>query len=194
MVFAAKSWVKYLLIPGMLLFLLGGAIVINAQTNEVVSLKKVYISQDGFHPGEKIKAALAIEAIPGWHIHGNDPGDEFLIPTKIVIEDNEHIEATQIFYPEPLKQKYSYADSELLVYEGKTFFGILLQPAANLPPGEYQVTGKFSYQACDDTSCLPPKKIEFEIKFTIVEAGQAIHLLNEDIFVQIKFEKNEVLK
>ena len=184
---------KYLL-PGILLFLLGAAILINAQTDEVVVLKNVYISQDGFQPGEKIKSALAIEAIAGWHIHGNDPGDEFLIPTKVILDDSDHIQASHIFYPEPLKQKYSYADSELLVYEGKALFGILLEPKTDLPAGEYQVKGNFSYQACDDTSCLPPKKIEFAINFQIVAAGQETSPLNEEIFVQIKFEKEKNIK
>ena len=84
-------------------------------------------------------------------------------------------------------------DTELLVYEGKTYFGIMLESHTDIPAGEYRIQGTFSFQACDDTSCLPPKKIEFEINFRLVAPSQATNLLNKEIFAQIKFEKEQNL-
>jgi len=161
------------------------------QPDEVVRINKTYVSRDGFHPGESITAAVEIEMIPGWHIHSHDPGDEFLIPTEILLDDDPMIENAEIFYPEPIKQKYSYADTELMVYEAKVYFGILLHPVDDLNPGAYKVKGKFSFQTCDDSSCLPPKSIEFEINFVVVENSVETNAINSKVFSDIVFEKTK---
>lgn len=39
----------------------------------------------------------------------------------------------------------------------------------DLDPGEYTLEGRFRYQACTDTGCLPPMNINFEHSFVILE-------------------------
>jgi len=185
------KWIKTAILGILVMTYISSPGLTICQPDEVVSIKRTYVSQDGFHPGESITAAVEVEMIPGWHIHSNDPGDEFLIPTEILIVDDLMIRDVEIFYPEPIKQKYSYADTELKVYEGEVYFGVLLHPGKNLNPGQYKIKGKFSFQTCDDSSCLPPKSIEFDMTFTVVEPSVETHDVNQEVFSKINFERDK---
>jgi len=183
------QWIKTTILGLLLVAYIAPPVLTVSQPDEVVSINKTYVSRDGFHPGDSITAAVEVEMIPGWHIHSHDPGDEFLIPTEILLADDPVVQDAEILFPEPIKQKYGYADAELKVYEGQVYFGILLHPVNDLNPGQYKVKGKFSFQTCNDSSCLPPKSIEFEIDFMVVENSVETNAINPEVFSHIIFEK-----
>ena len=103
-----------------------------------------------------IEAAIA----PGWHINAHQPNEKFLVPTTLTLQFAPTSSADPVRYPKPLSKKFAFAgDIELLVYEGT----IALQTAIPKPPPPTQwpveVTATLRYQACDDTTCLPPTTV-----------------------------------
>ncbi len=58
-------------------------------------------------------------------------------------------------------------------YHETAVFYLPVSIADNAPLGEQKLTIALAYQACDDMTCLPPEFPEFEITFTVVEAGQS---------------------
>jgi DsbC/DsbD-like thiol-disulfide interchange protein len=170
------------------LFLLFGYTNLTAQEEEIVKIK-TYISKSAIHPGETFKAALEAAISPGWHIHAHELLDEFLIPTELTLEGKEKIEVIKYSYPEPRLEKFEYSESALQIYDGEVILGALLKTDASIELGSHKIKGSLSFQACDSRSCLPPKKIEFEISFKVVPASQKTEEINQDIFSKLNFGK-----
>lgn len=58
-------------------------------------------------------------------------------------------------------------------YHETAVFYLPISIAKDAPLGEQTLTIALVYQACDETQCLAPEFPEFEITFTVLEAGQA---------------------
>jgi DsbC/DsbD-like thiol-disulfide interchange protein len=174
-------------IIGMILLL--GFTTISEGQSDIVDIK-TFISKNGVHPGETFKVAVLVKISPGWHIHANELSDQFLIPTELLFEENEKIKVTQFHYPEPKLEKYEYSESELEVYDGEIILGALVKTSSALKPGKYTLKGELDYQACDDRSCLSPKKIEFEISFKSVPLSKKIKFINKNIFSKLNFKQD----
>jgi DsbC/DsbD-like thiol-disulfide interchange protein len=174
-------------IIGMILLL--GFTAISEGQSDIVDIK-TFISKNGVHPGETFKVAVLVKISPGWHIHANELSDQFLIPTELLFEENEKIKVTQFHYPEPKLEKYEYSESELEVYDGEILLGALVKTSSALKPGKYTLKGELDYQACDNRSCLAPKKLEFEIAFESVPLSKKMEFINKNIFSKLNFKKD----
>jgi DsbC/DsbD-like thiol-disulfide interchange protein len=174
-------------IIGMILLL--GFTNVSKGQSDIVEIK-TFISKNGVHPGKTFKVAVFVKINPGWHIHANELADQFLIPTELLFEENEKTEVTQFYYPEPKLEKYEYSESELEVYDGEIIIGALVKTSSALKPGKYKLKGELDYQACDNRSCLSPKKIEFEIAFESVPLSKNIEFINTKIFSKLNFKKD----
>lgn len=156
------------------------------QVEQVVEVK-TFLSRDGVHPGEAFKTAIVLKVQPGYHINDNAPLDEFLVPTTVAFEDNPGLEVVEIYYPAGHRGRFAYSQVELTVYEGEAVLGAVLKAKAGLPAGPLKLKATLSYQACDNTSCMPPRDLPFEVAIPIVQAGQEGHDLHPEIFEKIPF-------
>jgi hypothetical protein len=157
------------------------------QQNEQVVEVKALLSRDGVRPGEAFKAAILLKVQPGYHINNNTPNDEFLVPTTLTIEANPNIETIEIYYPGGHRGRFAYSQAELIIYEGEAVLGALLKAKDGIPAGLLKLKATLSYQACDNTSCLPPKDLPFEVAVPIVQAGKEGHDLHPEVFGKIPF-------
>ncbi len=144
------------------------------------------LSRDGVAPGETIKAAVLLKIDVPYHINDNAPLDEFMIPTSLEVT-SEDFEVVETYFPAGKRGKYAYTEVELVVYEGEATLGLLLKPKAGLKPGDYKLKASLGYQACDHTSCLPPKNLAFDIPVTVVAAGTPTKETNVEAFAELKF-------
>lgn len=64
---------------------------------------------------------------------------------------------------QPTVKKPTYSDTAV--------FYLPVTIADDAPLGEQTITVALAYQACDDTSCLAPEFPEFDVSFTVLEAG-----------------------
>jgi DsbC/DsbD-like thiol-disulfide interchange protein len=174
------------------LFFLGRHVYVSAE-EEVVQVK-TFISKDGVHLGKKFKVAFLVEIISGWHINAHELADEFLIPTSLTFEEKENVEVLKYYYPEPKLAKFDYSEEELQIFEDKAVLGALVSLGKDLGLGRHKLKAKLRYQACDHRSCLPPKTLNFEIDFNVVEASQETKEINQEIFSKIDFEKGNRLR
>lgn len=154
-----------------------------AQVVEVKSL----LSRDGVRPGEIFKAAIILKVQPGYHINNNAPNDEFLIPTTLTIDENPNIEVVEIYYPSGYRGRFAYSQAELIVYQGEAVLGALLKAKDGIPVGTLKLKATLSYQACDNTSCLPPKDLPFDVPVPVLRAGKEGHDLHPEVFAKIPF-------
>jgi DsbC/DsbD-like thiol-disulfide interchange protein len=156
---------------------------------EGVVTVKTFVSQDGVHPGGTIAVAFLLDILPGWHIHGAELADQFLVATTLMIEENDEVQVLDTYYPEAKSQLYSYSEIELQVYEGKAVLGSLLKISQDASAGNKTLKASLLYQACDEQSCMAPQTLDLVIPFRVVPASVAVEEVNRDIFAKIKFKK-----
>ncbi len=145
---------------------------------------QAYVSHECIHPGETFQVAIVANIRQGFHINSHKPLDKFLTPTVVGFDETKGIVFAPVSYPEPALKSFSFSPQEVSVYEGRTVMLTQGRLAENIAPGAAGISGHLSYQACDDLSCLAPRVINLEIPLEIVEHGQTLKLINQDIFDQ----------
>ena len=103
----------------------------------------------------------------GYHINSSKPLAPELIPTSIGFTPPQDLVIAKVQFPAGELTSFPFDPTQKLsVYSGDVTIKavIITQPSA--PPGAYTVHGEFKYQACDNSSCYPPKKlpIQFDVK------------------------------
>ncbi|HWN41031.1 MAG TPA: DUF255 domain-containing protein [Thermoanaerobaculia bacterium] len=101
---------------------------------------------DGWRP---FRLVLEIEA--GWHLQANPASEEFLVPTELAAEGAE---LREVRYPEGEPWQPGFIHRPIAVYAGQVELR-----------GEARGKGRLllTYQACDESRCLPPVTREVEI-------------------------------
>jgi len=100
----------------------------------------------------------------GWHIHGHKPNEPFLIPTEVKFTLPPGISTDTLNYPSPDKQTFAFAPGkQLLVYEGKVIITTALNVPADFAGSRVRMEAALHYQACNDTTCLPPATVSAEL-------------------------------
>lgn len=99
----------------------------------------------------------------GWHIQAAYPSEDYLIPTRITI-DSLAAQMIDITYPLPENMTLSFEDQPLAVYSGNVTIPVTLAVSSALSDTS-NLFFILTYQACDDTRCLPPQTQRIPIKF-----------------------------
>jgi thioredoxin:protein disulfide reductase len=90
----------------------------------------------------------------GWHVNAHDPNQKFLIPTVLRLDPGDLVELGDVQYPEPVVKHMSFSEQELRLYEGTVTMRARVRSGTAA-----HVTGELRYQACNDTTCLPPRML-----------------------------------
>jgi len=110
----------------------------------------------------------------GWHINGHEPTDPFLIPTEVKFTPPPGISIDPLNYPRPDRKRFAFAKGkELLVYEGKVGITTALNVPADFVGSRARITAVMRYQACNDSTCLPPAAASAELFVPISETAAA---------------------
>lgn len=105
---------------------------------------------------------LTIEAIvdDGWHINAHQPNQKFLVPTNLTLRVPDGVTTGEVSYPSPGAKTFAFAgDVKLLVYEGLLALHTMVQVPAEFRGDALPIEAILRYQACDDTTCLPPTSV-----------------------------------
>jgi uncharacterized protein YyaL (SSP411 family) len=94
--------------------------------------------------------------LKGFHINANAAAKD-LIATRLDLRDAD---SATIEYPPGAEQRFAFSDGPLRVYEGKTTIIVRFsKPQSGRDPVEMRLT----YQACDESACLPPVTKQFSV-------------------------------
>ena len=99
---------------------------------------------------------------PGYHVASNIAP---AYPLKVKLLENDAAQLQNVVYPAPKSHKLG--DEILSVFDGDVRLKLTLKVAANAPVGRTILTGKVSYQACDDRACLRPDSIDIKVPLDI---------------------------
>lgn len=142
-----------------------------AQTAEQVVKAKVAMAPGSARPDSIVKATVVAEVLPGYHINDHHPTLDYLIPTEVKLDPNKAVARNDITYPKGEPRKFAFSDTPLSVYEGTLRVDVAFQLDPKAPPGDYEVKGKFAYQACNDHACLPPTSVPISFPLKVARRG-----------------------
>ena len=156
---------------------------------DVITEMKMFLARDAVHPGETFKAAIRLSIGPDWHINANPVNDDFLIPTTLEFRADRNFRVVNTFYPPPLPARFEFSDSEVFVYAENALIGVLFKAGDKVLPGTYKLKGALSYQACNDSFCLPPETLSVEFEVKVVDFETLTGAVNADVFSRIRFDR-----
>ncbi len=122
--------------------------------------------------GGTATVTVKLAVLDGWHVNSNPPALDYNIPTKVFITRAHGVTAGAPKYPAPKKQKFSFEENELWVWDGETEVTVPLTAAANAVNGTHTLSGKVSYQGCNDEVCLAPATVPFTVEVTVTGGAE----------------------
>lgn len=117
---------------------------------------------------------VTVEAViaTGWHINSHQPTEKFLVPTTLTLQLPEGVSAAAVEYPSAKTMRFAFAgDLELRVYEGTVPLRTTIRVPAAFAGDAVTIDAALRYQACDDTTCLPPASVRASLAVPVGEAG-----------------------
>jgi thioredoxin:protein disulfide reductase len=150
------------------LALLAFLLVINpARAADEPDLKpEIILSTNHLVAGQKFQASVVLNIPSPWHINANPAGQD-LIPTELTLP----APMTRVVYPTGKQVTVSWADTPVPLYEGRTV--LIAEGVAPAHAGKMEVKGELRFQACNDSTCLPPRSIPIVISAEVTGTAPA---------------------
>ena len=120
-----------------------------------VSLK--FVPAAGAKAGSTVDATIEVTIKKPWHIFGANPGVEGLTPVEFSMDSCTGATVEKIVLSKPSTVYSKVFEKNLSLYEDKMTVTLTLKIAEGTS-GKVPLQGTFHYQACSDTTCLPPKR------------------------------------
>jgi len=147
---------------------------------------RAILSADKIQAGSTLQIALQLKISEGWHVNSHSPTFDYLIGTTFELQSQEGIILADVQYPKGNLVSLSFADQPIDVYEGTTTIFASLKISHNLNLGIDTLKGTVIVQACNNQICLAPSTIDLIIPIQIIGTGEAVTLLNQDLFAKYK--------
>lgn len=146
-------------------------------------------------PGDQLAVAILFEFEDGWHIHTNDPQipsswEGFVAkPTSITTEPTPSVITGAIQWPEPVELKLDLGATgtpePYAVFGGRSVAYLPIQIASDAT--QAQTTISVTYQACDDTTCMPAATVKLPLTLPLLAAGEPVPAsASPDLFTDFK--------
>ena len=144
---------------------------------------RAFVSLAPVPRGKEFQIALAVEIAHGYHMNSHHPTDKYLIPTTLTPKLPTGFELLDTIYPAGRIEKFSFSpDKGLDVYSGSVTLKLRLIAHNDAPIGAVTLPVTLRYQACNDTTCLPPVKVPVDVRVDVAAAGAATHAAHPEIF------------
>jgi hypothetical protein len=117
--------------------------------------------------GAAVDAKIPLLVDPGFHVNSNTPSDETLIPLTVTWKSTGALEGGKVTFPKPTQEKYAALEKPLSVFTGNFEVVAHFKVAANAPAGPGVAVGQVKYQACNSTTCFPPKTVEVSLPYSV---------------------------
>ena len=113
-------------------------------------------------PGRSAPVQFTFHVVEPYHVNSNLPLAPELIPTQLHFSLPGEIAVGKMQYPAGKLMSFPFDPStKLSVYSGDFVIRGLIMAPLKAATGTYTIHGELKYQACDNNSCYPPKKLPF---------------------------------
>jgi DsbC/DsbD-like thiol-disulfide interchange protein len=148
-----------------------------------IAKPQAYVSVDKVPRGQTFEAAVVVEIAKGFHMNSNKPSEDYLIPTTITPNPPQGIHVLDTTYPAGKPKTFSFSPNKpLSVYSDTVTLRLKLSADASAPLGAVSIPATLRYQACNDSTCLPPVKLPVTFSIDVAATGTAAHHVHPEIF------------
>jgi len=147
---------------------------------------KVYLSVDKLPPGGTCRFVVYATIKDGWHINTNQVGEDWQVPTELVVVSKQGVKLKSIKYSPGKMTQLAGAQKPSPIYERTAEIrGVLSVPAE--AAGQFDdLQFQLKYQACNaNLECQPPAKIKLAGKVQIAANLNAVRGANANLFPQL---------
>ncbi len=142
-----------------------------------------YVSLDPVPRGKEFQVAVVANIAAGFHMNSHKPSDAYLIATTLTPQLPAGIMLVDTVYPAGHLENFAFSPKEPLdVYTGSVTLRLKLSAQASAALGHTTIPMILRYQACNQTTCLPPVKVPVSAQVQIAEAGAAAHPVHPEVF------------
>ena len=134
---------------------------------------ELHLDRTAYAPGDTARLATVLRIEDGWHVNSNTPTYDYLIPTTVEVRLPEGWPAAEVSYPAAKTARFTFAEEPLSVYEGTVAATAALRVPPDAAAGESELAVSVTYQACNDTQCLPPVEREESVVLRVGGGGEA---------------------
>lgn len=143
---------------------------------------QAYVSLQPVPRGRVFEIAVVAKISPGFHVNAHEPLEEYLIPTKVLVDLPPGFVLVDTTYPRGVMRAFRFSKTQLRVYEGSFTVRMNLRAEGGTPLGPKKLGLTVAYQACNQDACLPPTKVQVAAGFEIASADALAHPANPSIF------------
>ena len=163
----------------------GAAVQESAAVPSAASIVKArsFVSLEPVPRGKEFQVAVVADIRSGYHVNSHKPSDEYLIATALTPQLPTGFQVLDTIYPLGRQEKFSFSpDKPLDVYTGTVTFKMRMVASAGAAIGAVNIPLVLRYQACNDTTCLPPVKVPVDVRVEVAGAGSAARAMHPEIF------------
>jgi hypothetical protein len=153
--------------------------------SEVVK-PRIFVSLDPVPRGREFKIAIVVDIASGFHMNSHKPSEEYLIATTLTPKLPSGFELVDTIYPKGQLEKFSFSPNQPLdVYTGSVTFLLRLSAKVGAALGPTEIPMILRYQACNDSTCLPPVKFPLSARFELAREGVSSREVHPEIFSRL---------
>ncbi len=134
---------------------------------------EAYVSHLRAAAGQTFYAAIALDIREGWHLYGENPEIDFLVPTKVEMVPVAGLETMSLREPKSHRKTDPILNQSVSSYVGRVWFLQTIRVTDDAQAGERNVTFRIRTQACDRSRCLPPQTAEVTLPVAVNATGDA---------------------
>lgn len=177
------------LLPGsaLIAFLCATAAHALPQSGSQVVTPRVYVSLEPVPRGREFQIAVVANIAGEYHMNSHKPTDPYLIPTTLTPVLPAGFELLDTIYPNGHLEKFIFSpDKPLDVYSGSVTLRLRVQAKEDAALGTATIPMTLRYQACNQTTCLPPVRLPVQAKFEVAPLGSAAREVHSEIFATLR--------
>jgi thiol:disulfide interchange protein len=108
----------------------------------------------------------------GWYLYAQDIPEGGPVPTSFNFEESNAFQLIgKTIEPKAIEKFDEIFKMDLRYFDGKPVFRQKIRPLTN---DEFKVLGYVEFMCCDNTSCLPPTAIDFELTIPAFESDEPL--------------------
>jgi len=120
-----------------------------------------------YAPGESIPVSLRLSIDEGWHLYGENPELDFLVPVQVEPVPLRRFEIGKVVAPEAKKKTDPILEKTARSYESEIDYKMTYRVREDASTGPALIALKVTVQACDAERCLAPETVTMRLPVTI---------------------------
>ena len=142
-----------------------------------------FVSLEPVPRGKEFQVAVVADIRSGYHVNSHKPIGRIFDCDDLDAAVSGGFSSVDTIYPAGRQEKFSFSPNKPLdVYTGSVTFKLRLVAQADAPIGAVNIPTILRYQACNDTTCLPPVKIPVDVRVDVGAAGSTARAMHPEIF------------